>query len=147
MLIDVFEDGIESLAAPVLHVPEPGDGVATPLQLSFDQVVFTTNGGMTARLDNVLVTYFASMADSLPGDFNYDNVVDAADYVAWRKGLKYFFTERLSGLEISFRRQIGKRRAASVVPEPCRLALLTPVAIGLVAQSRRKVIAKRSIAK
>jgi hypothetical protein len=29
----------------------------------------------------------------LPGDFNHDNTVDAADYVVWRKGLGTTYTQ------------------------------------------------------
>ena len=35
----------------------------------------------------------AVAAPSLPGDFNSDGVVDAADYVVWRKGLGSVYME------------------------------------------------------
>jgi hypothetical protein len=33
------------------------------------------------------VTTLVLISDGLPGDFNYDHVVDAADYVIWRKSV------------------------------------------------------------
>jgi hypothetical protein len=35
----------------------------------------------------------ALAAPSLPGDFNHDGTVDAADYVVWRKGLGTTYTQ------------------------------------------------------
>ncbi|MCI0334913.1 MAG: PEP-CTERM sorting domain-containing protein, partial [Planctomycetes bacterium] len=35
--------------------------------------------------DNVTIIYHLMPAEDLPGDFNEDGVVDAADYVVWRK--------------------------------------------------------------
>jgi len=57
VLIDVFQNGVASFAAPVLHIPGTGAGVATPLQTRFNQIAFTTNGGISAIIDNVQVTY------------------------------------------------------------------------------------------
>lgn len=42
-------------------------------------------GSGTNRVDNVSIFYQAIVDDGLPGDFNDDGSVDAADYVVWRK--------------------------------------------------------------
>jgi hypothetical protein len=42
-----------------------------------------TNG--TNRVENFSIYYYAIPPEDLPGDFNKDNIVDAADYVVWRK--------------------------------------------------------------
>jgi hypothetical protein len=47
-------------------------------------VVLNTNGTGTARLDYDEVTGLAPV--SVPGDYNNNGVVDAADYSLWRKG-------------------------------------------------------------
>lgn len=63
-------------------------------------------------------------APTLPGDFNFDGIVDAADFVAWRKGMpadggynawRENFGRTLAG-------QGGMSRPASV-PEPTSLLL------------------------
>jgi hypothetical protein len=43
----------------------------------------TIGGGGTSRLDNV--TIMGTLIPGLGGDFNADGIVDAADYVMWRK--------------------------------------------------------------
>jgi hypothetical protein len=52
---------------------------------TFDRLGFLLGDNLDADLaafSNLLVTYIEAFA---PGDFNGDDVVDAADYVAWRK--------------------------------------------------------------
>jgi hypothetical protein len=39
----------------------------------------------TSRVDNFSIYYYAILPEDLPGDFNEDGTVDAADYVTWRK--------------------------------------------------------------
>ena len=71
----------------------------------------------------------------IPGDFNQDGAVDAADYIVWRKGIPPSntptdynlwhtrFGESLTG---------GSGASSGVVPEPTSLALLlfaTPFAL------------------
>jgi hypothetical protein len=66
-----------------------------------------------------------------PGDYNNDGAVDAADYVAWRKGLGTAFTADHYTL---WRAGVGLTAgsgalASSPVPEPNTLLLLALVAL------------------
>jgi hypothetical protein len=47
-------------------------------------MVFGTPGSTVAALDDAALPWVEQQLD-LPGDFNKDGVVDAADYVFWRK--------------------------------------------------------------
>jgi hypothetical protein len=88
---------------------------------------------------------------ALPGDFNNDGTVDAADYVVWRKNLD---TQNVLPNDISpgmvtqhdyalWRANFGKSRPAagrsaanSHVPEPVPTALVVCGVIGLAAMRR-----------
>lgn len=59
VLIDVLQDGVSSLTAPVEHISGLGAGTPVPLQTQFNQIMFTTNGGFAALVDNVHVSYSA----------------------------------------------------------------------------------------
>jgi hypothetical protein len=55
-----------------------------------DLSTVSANGGVvqtggTSRVDNFSIFYYAIAPDDLPGDFNFDGTIDAADYVVWRK--------------------------------------------------------------
>jgi hypothetical protein len=69
------------------HIEELDDQASLILRL-VDTSTVSANGGSvgtsgTSRVDNV--TIFYSSLVGLPGDFNADGFVDAADYVMWRK--------------------------------------------------------------
>ena len=49
----------------------------------------------------------------IPGDFNGNGVVDAADYVAWRKGLGTLYTQNDYNV---WRAHFGQMPAAAQVP-------------------------------
>jgi T5SS/PEP-CTERM-associated repeat protein len=62
--------------------------------------------------------------EELPGDFNEDGSVDAADYVVWRKGLGTIYTPSDFGLwRANFGRTSGAGSSAFQVPEPAGMAL------------------------
>ena len=73
-----------------------------------------------------------------PGDFNHDNMVNAADYVFWRK------TDGTPAGYNAWRANFGKSYSAgsgtqfSSVPEPSTLLLLDICAIGLVGSNGRR---------
>jgi hypothetical protein len=76
----------------------------------------------------------------LPGDFNYDGVVDAADYVVWRKGLASTFTASDYDVWRTHFGETGGAGGASLsraaVPEPLSAALfLTGAILILVCQN------------
>jgi hypothetical protein len=62
---------------------------------------------------------------SLPGDFNQNGHVDAADYVSWRKGLVPTTTENYNLWRTNFGRTAGG--AGANVPEPSLGAVLVLV--------------------
>ncbi|TWT47226.1 hypothetical protein [Botrimarina hoheduenensis] len=75
---------------------------------------------------------------SLAGDFNYDGLVDTADYTLWRDGLGAFYTANhyddwVSGFAVA-----NDGAAAIAVPEPTTSALLL-LAVGAYAQRLRSV--------
>jgi hypothetical protein len=75
------------------------------------------------------------------GDFNGNGVVDAADYVVWRKGLGTLFTQSdYSVWRAHFGQTVGSGAGASAiaaVPEPATLMLLMFTAAGWCFRRRR----------
>jgi hypothetical protein len=74
----------------------------------------------------------------LPGDFNLDGVVNAADYVTWRNGLGSAYTQAdYNTWRTHFGQTAGSGSlSATNVPEPSS-ALLLPIACGFAATRRR----------
>jgi hypothetical protein len=87
----------------------------------------------------------ALLPPDLPGDHNDDGTVDAADYVAWSKGVDVASTPENYEL---WRTNFGRSQvedasaAAPAVPEPNSLRLLALVGI-VFAESRRRVRANK----
>jgi autotransporter-associated beta strand protein len=73
----------------------------------------------------------------LPGDFNFDGSVDAADYIVWRKGLGTTYTlDDYNDWQANFGATLGTGAAtlplSSAIPEPTSaLLVLSFVAIGV----------------
>jgi hypothetical protein len=74
----------------------------------------------------------------LDGDFNFDNVVDAADYVVWRKTLgdvdNYNLWRSNFGSSIP---GSGSSVGAAAVPEPSSLLLIAAMALAFYSQKFR----------
>jgi hypothetical protein len=87
----------------------------------------------------------AADSTSLPGDFNHDGSVDAADYVVWRKPLPT--DGDYSTWRTNFGRNVAEglspKGAENAVPEPATV-LCSLLAIGLAA-SRRARRARRTL--
>jgi hypothetical protein len=68
------------------------------------------------------------------GDYNHDGVVDAADYVVWRKGLGTIYTQNHYNVwRTNFGQPGGSGSVVSAnaaVPEPATLMLLMFAAAG-----------------
>lgn len=86
------------------------------------------------------VSPFATIAPTLPGDFNDDGTVDAADYVMWRKGVipPAHADEDYGDFFANFGMTAGGEGGGSgAVPEPASLVLVG-VAFGLAVVNRRR---------
>ncbi len=83
-------------------------------------------------------------ANSLPGDFNHDGTVDAADYTIWRNGLGTDYTpDQYTEWKTHFGESIGNGQGAvhvsTAVPEPATVMLvLFALTCGANAGVRRK---------
>jgi hypothetical protein len=76
----------------------------------------------------------SSVGFSLPGDYNRDGAVDAADYVAWRKSPSNFGGDP-NGYN-TWRAHFGRTAGSgatinSAIPEPCGLVLLSSTVLAL----------------
>jgi hypothetical protein len=60
----------------------------------------------------------------LPGDFNADGTVDAADYVVWRKTLVSVFPNGYNDWRAHFGESLGSGEGSSATPEPGSLLLV-----------------------
>jgi hypothetical protein len=115
------------------------------------------NSGFNLRLDDITYTGVASTVDVLPGDYNNDLVVDAADYTVWRDNLGAGDESSLNGNgdgmngvdagDYSLWKDhfgdippgAGGLAGGSLVPEPASwlLATLVGVAIGSLGRRNR----------
>jgi hypothetical protein len=102
--------------------------------------VYSTPEGRTAIWNAITETLPA-----IPGDFNGNGVVDAADYVTWRKGLGTTYTQ--SDYDV-WRAHFGQTAgsgagaiANAAVPEPTTLVMLILAALG--ASTQRSSCIKR----
>jgi hypothetical protein len=96
---------------------------------TFDDVNLPAlDGGLMWDDSNLYTTgVLAVVAPGLPGDFNDDNIVDAADYVVWRKGLGTTYTQDdLNVWRANFGNTAGSGGSSALpgVPEPTTLSLL-----------------------
>jgi hypothetical protein len=76
----------------------------------------SSDGSRELFVDNLAI----SGPDSIPGDFNHDNIVDAADYVVWRKNpAGTYTTTDFNNWLANFGRSAGSGTSSNVaVPEP-----------------------------
>lgn len=84
-----------------------------------------------------------SLAVVLRGDFNFDGIVDAADYVVWRKGVGVAPTQDNYNLwRANFGQTAGSSSGASAnanVPEPTTLVMLIMAAAASIPLRRRRI--------
>ena len=102
------------------------------------------------HIDVAPPTQVAGMA-SLPGDFNFDNIVDAADYTVWRDGLGMTYT---TADYMSWKTHFGAVAGSGsqgfstsgvVAPEPPSLVLMVAIVIGGTLAARRRELSARSV--
>jgi hypothetical protein len=116
----------------VLAGGEPASTAIVPTTLSAGHVhaltaLVTRGDGVTVRTTNIATILTAA----LPGDYNGDGTVDAADYVLWRKN-----DSRQAGYDL-WRARFGQTThsgsgvsANAAVPEPHTLIMLVAALIG-----------------
>jgi hypothetical protein len=78
----------------------------------------------------------------IAGDYNHDNVVDAADYIVWRNGLGTSYTQADYDVwRAHFGQTAGSGagiRSSSAVPEPGTLSLMILAVVGVCTRRRRR---------
>jgi hypothetical protein len=134
--------------------PAGGSKPATP-QVTVTNGVFTFGKAGLAYAeddDNTIGVYRWAMAqdvpfvDALPGDFNNDGKVDAADYVVWRKGEQggTFDQDDYNAWRMNFGAPAGAGNgslAGAAVPEPgVVIQLVAAIAAFLASAGRRRSI-------
>jgi hypothetical protein len=95
----------------------------TPFSFELDSVPKVDQGSIQVFEPDALLT----VTRVLPGDFNADAAVDAADYVVWRRGLGTIYSQAHYDVwRANFGLAAGGGAAAALaaVPEPATLVLL-----------------------
>jgi hypothetical protein len=120
---------VTAAAAPGL---QPGAGSYNTSQIApnASQYMFWDDLHPTATVHAILSQRMLSLF-ALPGDFNDDGVVDAGDYVAWRKGLGTIYTQvDFNTWRANFGQAAGAGSSAdsSHVPEPSAMCLILATA-------------------
>jgi hypothetical protein len=97
--------------------------------------VGTANGMMLGAYE--LRNIRTNSADPLPGDFNSDGAVNAADYVAWRNRYPSVYSQAdLTKWRTNFGGS-GSAVGVGVVPEPGCVGMWMVVALGLCVERKR----------
>ncbi len=112
------EPGVYGIFA---RLTSPGLNASKPFLLAFRHGVLPETFSIAAEAIN--------FAAGLPGDFNLDGTVDAADYTVWRDGLSAAYTQvDYFTWQAHFGQSAGGSNlataATSAVPEPTALALI-----------------------
>jgi hypothetical protein len=117
------------------------DGDVTHWQISSDSrhVVYRAD----QATDEVFELYSVELTSDVPGDFNGDSRVDAADYTVWRDGLgTTYAADDYGDWKANFGHATGSGSAGvsplnAAVPEPASALLLGSAIAGLILCGRR----------
>jgi PEP-CTERM motif len=157
--LDLYRNGmsmtLDGNGHPVA-VPGPDSVVEysiTPTAAGFNSLRIGSPSGVVSTggvaFDNLYLALVDVPTPGLPGDYNYDNRVDAADYVVWRKSLG---TNILAGdgdgdgdvdandynvWRANFGKATLSAAAQAVVPEPTTAAMAMLALLGLACRRHR----------
>ncbi len=102
------------------------------------------------EIDGQFELFAVAFSDDLPGDFNRDGIVDAADYTVWRDGLDTgkYRADEYGVWKSNFGRRAGDGAGAAVplqsaVPEPAAWLLASGAILALVRRGRRRELIAR----
>jgi uncharacterized protein YjbI with pentapeptide repeats len=152
-----FAPGIAVVLSGTLELTfAPGVDVATQSGRTIDLFdwtgvvptgAFTVSSPYTWNLSNLYTTGEVALTavPSLPGDFNLDGTVDAADYVVWRKGISvaptqenyYIWRTHFGQPGGSSATLLAVKSLSVAVPEPATSTLAVVCIIGLFPSKRR----------
>jgi hypothetical protein len=129
---------------------DTGYNVLQPIPFSYDYVAFRNTADYDYAIDDFKVEVLGSNA-GVPGDYNNDGTVNAADYVLWRKGTGPLANEVADVGTISaadyteWRARFGNPSAGSgaslaggAVPEPATVWMLLMGAFAWKGSARRR---------
>ena len=118
---------------PVIHSTSSGFKLIVSPDRS-EQSTFLLGTGLSWNISQLYNAGNISIVGPIPGDFNLNGVVDAADYIVWRKGLGTAYMQSDYGVWRShFGQTAGSGSGASanvVIPEPTTLVLMLFAAVG-----------------
>jgi hypothetical protein len=113
---------------PSLEGGNGADGLFTDVRVSVNAFNLVDTDQLQVRIDNVSV--FRPLAE-VPGDFNGDGTVDAADYVVWRKGTATQEDYALWRMNFGLTSQPpGASLGSALVPEPTSFAICVALVFG-----------------
>jgi len=104
------------------------------------------NDGWIESRESLVSFVFPIEPSGPPGDFNHDGIVDAADYVLWRKnnidGESGYNTWRANFGATAAGAAAVARSTTSAIPEPASLGLIVIAAWGLTLPRRRRPLSQ-----
>lgn len=125
-LVLSLESGFASLVGQSLNLITAGNVVGTFDSIVLPPVPNDLAVGLTYTPTG-LSMQISAIPDILPGDFNNDGIVDAADYSVWRDGLGSLYTQAdYDKWKSHFGQQriVGSGSLASPAPEPSTMLIL-----------------------
>jgi len=143
---DVFElYSVASLGGPPVKISGPlvNGGNVVDWQFSADSrhVVYRADEDTVGLFE----LYSALLTDEMPGDYNHDGRVNAADYTTWRNGLGATYSASdFNAWKTNFGAGAGGGSAVAaptqaVVPEPMSVLLIVGAGLSLASLCRRAV--------